>query len=467
MPGAAHVDTQLPVRLSTTLRHLTPNPAAAAAAGNPPDDDTFAGASCAAQSGAGDGNRCDRCDRTFLNQSAVAYLDKGKNWDFSKLPNFEVHKAIQKARADNGAAYQNMPGVGSSVTQVCAICAEELHDVPKGTYVTYRPRVLADPGPGPDDVMVPFPTNTWENKARQTKGISRGNKSKLSALKTWDEKFERQRKLEEGPVKVTSVQVAEAMKSEEFCQALDWITELATFCFLFYGCVCGLYPLASNWWWRLKRLCVQATAGKTVAGAAKDYRWHCGECGKHWTWTEGGHQRLLCVGNFEDEGCNAFFAYIGNTKDTTLENTINYLKGCRMLTQLDGRPVTRENIVATIQEMNNNTAKKLSRVLKRETRTVVSKVPDVPNWAPYCEVPELSLHRGGIPYICIDLNLVQLEKEVPTLDLEQLEELLHQCASGLDIEGMPPKNDNQTAARNRVLKSAAFGEARANLRSRI
>jgi ribosomal protein S27AE/DNA-directed RNA polymerase subunit RPC12/RpoP len=286
--------------------------------GDDKDDDAFAGASCAAQSGAGDGYKCDRCDRTFLNQSAVAYVDKKGN--FAKCPNPDVHKAIQKARKENGTGFQNFPGLGVSVQQICAVCGEEMHDVQKGEYVTWRP--------GKDGTMVPFPTNYWMNKAKQTKGVSRGKSSKLRALKTWDERFERLRDIEEGPVKVTSVQVASAMTNEDFCKGLDWITELATFCYMFYGCICGLYPLASNMWWRLKRECVIATAGNTVAGAQKDYRWHCGACGVRWTWDALGSQRLLCVGNFEDENCNAFFAYIGDTKDTPLENTINYLKGC-------------------------------------------------------------------------------------------------------------------------------------------
>jgi hypothetical protein len=138
-----------------------------------------------------------------------------------------------------------------------------------------------------------------------------------------------------------------------------------------------------------------------------------------------------------------------------------------MLTHLDGRPVTRDNIVAVIQEMNDKTTAKLSCALKRETRTVVSQVPEVHNWVPYCELPELSLCRGGVQYNCIDLKLVSLEKAVVTLTYEQLEELLDICAAGLDIEGCPPKNDTQKKARNNVLYSKTFLATREQLRSRI
>ena len=93
--------------------------------------------------------------------------------EFPKCPTAEVHRIIRQARKDNGEGYQNFPNLGVVVQQICAVCGEDLHGQ-QGKYVDWKP----DPTRG--RVKVPFPTNYWMNKAKQSKGLSRGTASRLN-----------------------------------------------------------------------------------------------------------------------------------------------------------------------------------------------------------------------------------------------------------------------------------------------
>jgi hypothetical protein len=210
-------------------------------------------------------------------------------------------------------------------------------------------------------------------------------------------------------------------------RSTDWICEFGPDMFILYGCVqCGLYPLRSSSWYRQVK---KVQPGQTDEGGY----WRCANCLKKWKWSDSGKLRLIVIGDGEAD-TETFLAMIGNANDEQ-EAQINFLKGCKMLTQLGGRPVTKEMLLTVIWEMNERANGRLGKLASVVRFT--SRLPDnTDGFALYCEDARLSMRNPGTERLAIDLGRVG---DCPSnLSSGDLSMVIEAAAAFLDFENAKP-----------------------------
>ncbi len=410
--------------------------AAGAADGGAGDREPFDGASGAAQA-VPDELRCSDCGAQHFWHTWFANLHEDNS--FAKVGNVKLHQVLERTHGD----FNNKKA--ASIREVCAVCCGKHHG--RDDYWTV---VVSDDG---SEILKP--TSTFSNLAKKSKGQNRGSKKLDFMIKGHDEKQMRKQALEAGPP-VQAKDVYEAMtRSNMFRVALDWIVEISCFCYFFYGCSCGLYPIHSGKWWRLVRQILELKAGLTTA-SSDQAKWFCGSCLSPWSWGGDGFKRLFVIGDFGGDTARypPLLGYVGQTEGTSAEGKIQFLKGCQMLRQLQGREITYDHIIQVINEVNDRATKKLTKALK-ETRVVTAVDPSsnekLWNYKVYCENTTLSLSTPGTRYHCIDTKMSTQHIEEFTAD--ELNELLDFCAACLDIDSAPSSalQPAQKKARNTIL----------------
>ena len=275
------------------------------------------------------------------------------------------------------------------------------------------------PGPEPGtERVVERATSKFVNLAKASKGMSRGKVTEDRTMKFFDEKAERLMKagrlvdISGNVIKEvrSSAAVWKALKeSSDFRASVDWHTEIAGGAVrIHYGCwVCGTWTVTSNTWWRM----IPSKIGDLRDGlsdALAGCFWACGECCEEWTWGTGGHKRLIMIKNAEGK---THFATVGETHGTDIENLIHFLKAARALSYLNGRELTKVNIMALLAEVHVLAVRQLREQIPDQLRTVRSADPQLKynergiRW--YCESPVLSLNKIGSKYDVIDKKLIE------------------------------------------------------------
>ena len=431
--GPGEVETQA---ASSAPADGTTAPGNAAVSLSSSDDDTgdgdaqdtpFVGASGASQQKP-DTFKCADCKNPYYWSSWVANLTD-KN-EFAKVErDYEKIKAMREAR---GSTFENR-FTGESVRSVCAWCAEKFF--PDKQWVDHQTWET---------------TSAWNNKAKESKGFSRGKSKVHRVLNINDQKALRKAAI--GDAKPVSAKelFTEMRRNPDLRKASDWIVELCAFAYFWYACkVCGTFPVRSNMWWRLIRLVVEYTEG-LESSSSDDGHWHCGCCCAQWNWATGGACRVFGIGNMVDESQPVMWAFVGDTAGTKLETKINALKCCTALRELDGKEVTRANLITAIESLNSRAEKKLAHVLGvKRTRWIESKDPSgVHNHKVFVGDESLMLKYPGTKYLAVDLNMVkeQTQDIIHTFDPHELDELLDMCAACLDLSQAKPQGPAQKKA---------------------
>ena len=195
-------------------------------------------------------------------------------------------------------------------------------------------------------------------------GSSRG------ALKKLEDKEASKPVCTDGP-RVSYQQAFNAYAKTWLSKAQDWITGLCAFCFLVYGCAgCGVYPLWSNAWLRMCKDGHEDDTDQTWEGGG---HWRCGNCLEQWTWSTGGPRRAIVIGDLA--GDEVFQAFIGSAKGGTAaeaarraqcETQMAILKTASMLETLNGKEMTKENVLLGIKALNEKNAGQLGQMVKNQ-----------------------------------------------------------------------------------------------------
>lgn len=385
--------------------------------------ESFDGASAAAQQEPALDHQCARCGQKFAFYSHLAFLTK--EGQFAGNRNTDITRAIEKGA---GLSFENK-FEGSEVVLTCWQCCQKLHGV------EYRK----------DGKL----TSEWQNKQRATKRTKMPPSKLARVLNVLDQQMEKC-----GSTAKVGEVYAELDKNHTTRSASDFVYEFGPGMYLLYGCrTCETYPLRSSSWWR----CVTNTdaEGMTETGG----HWRCANCISRWTWAVGGAGRLIVVG----DGDEYFMGLIGCSHNASVENKMNFLKTCTMLTALEGKPVTKATLLAVIAEINDRVEARLGQLV--ETKTFTSKDPRSLGVKPYCEDERLSMKRPGLTYKAIDITLCR-SKPAP-LDPDDLELLIDVAASFMDIEGTTPAGPAMKQTQNKLCASKNVLMARSTVRRHL
>ena len=210
--------------------------------------------------------------------------------------------------------------------------------------------------------------------------------------------------------------------------------------YLICGCgKCARYPLRSSSWYKCVKMDM-VPAGSTDTGG----HWRCCACLKRWEWGSDGEKRLVVVGDHE-EYC---MALIGEASQS-VENKLNFLKGCQMLTALGGRPVTKEHLLAVIKELNDAVEGKLFKFA--ETTTCTAQPVDN-GCIIYCEDERLSMKRPGTTYKALDLD--GRNEPLRMLEPDEQEFIIDVAAAFMNIEGAVPQGPAMKKTQQALMSSA-------------
>jgi len=235
---------------------------------------------------------------------------------------------------------------------------------------------------------------------------------------------------------------------------------LGSWLFLFYGCpYCFLFPLMSNCWYRFQRLVKQETVGMTMAGD-DDGHWRCASCVKKWSWAAGGAHRLVVFGDWNEPRQvfeNYQIAFIGEQSEVQ-NNKINWLKGCKAVETLAGRPITRESVLQMIETLNLETNRRLAQggiqEVIRQTAEDPKSALEEANCRLVMEDERLSLRGPGCQFYAINPKLRDIS--VAAITAQELDALLDAAAAGLDVEKGPVATSNQRRIQGEVVSSPGF-----------
>ena len=383
----------------------------------------FAGASAASRVRASL-HQCEWCGQKEANYSWMCYVDKESKQFAEKLdPVFEYVKTNKKEWKFDS----------SQVEFVCIYC--------KGKYdkKQYLQRMKSDPSRW-------TPTAEW-NKKRNKSGGRMTQSQRAFLLK----RFESQAGAEHFRG-TTAMQVYEAQSNDNFRKGSDWVSHIGPDVYLLYGCSrCHIYPLKSSDFLRTAKMSVKDTDSNIHDAAGNEWRSPC--CGAKWTWGVEGKFRLLVLGgNPESKKMeNHMYVYIGGNFPQTLENQIQFLKGCELLKTLGGRDITKNNILEVIHEVNCAAESRLSTLPEVEQIKVINP-QELQNyeyhWRIVCQDRRLSCPHAGKQIRVI--NLKRADNMPDSISVEDLECLVALCASTLDIE-----NCEQTTANKKIAKHFA------------
>ena len=236
--------------------------------------------------------------------------------------------------------------------------------------------------------------------------------------------------------------------NQQFRKSTDFIYILSPWCALFYGCeYCLVVPLRSCSWWRTVRPLSAPAEGLTESsgggGNKPKAHWRCGNCLEEWTWRKQGATRVFAIGGNGGEGdtfSDYIYAYIGWIPQA-LENRINFIKGCVLLKQINGRVIGKEVLIKAITELNAVLETRFKNL--EEVGVFTAKDPLTHDYFKVrgaqilCEDPRLSLATPGQSYKGIDLRRVKSPPAVLTPD--EVEFLVDTIAGTLDVEAVVTK----------------------------
>jgi hypothetical protein len=254
------------------------------------------------------------------------------------------------------------------------------------------------------------------------------------------------------------------VKSKELRKGRDWISRLGPDVFILYGCInCKTWPLQSCSFYRTMKLAAKEDFG---CSEGKDGTWRCGNCLEKWSWGADGCYRLFVIGGSPeaDTMINHKYWFIDATT-ASIENKLQFLKGCQALKELNGRKVsiTFESVLQVIKTLNEEVERRLETLPEVK---VIKSAPIDSHWNRHtfkvvCEDARLSLPKQGVPIKVIDLSQSEMPEK---LTMPQVDFLLDICASTLDIEGSQVSGDSFKKIKNDFLwYNTTFRRAREEL----
>ena len=123
---------------------------------------------------------------------------------------------------------------------------------------------------------------------------------------------------------------------------------------------------------------------------------------------------MLVVGSPEDAA--VFCSFLG-TVPADLELQLGLLKTALLLTELNGKEVTKERLLEAIQKLNDEASGRLGQILPTETYR--AQDPKSKSSVPiYCEDPRLSLECPGLSYKAFQLPPESTPKQLTRDDLQ-------------------------------------------------
>ena len=143
-----------------------------------------------------------------------------------------------------------------------------------------------------------------------------------------------------------------------------------------------------------------------------------------------------------DEGDEVYVAFIGKTT-TAIEAKINFLKACRILTHIDGQPITKEVLLSVIEFMNDEQESRLMHMVGVKMFTAAD--PAGKNVNAYCEDQRLSMQRAGTTFAGLDLKA--LAERPATLSPEDSEMVVEMAAAFMDLDSFVPTEPAAKKAR--------------------
>ena len=151
---------------------------------------------------------------------------------------------------------------------------------------------------------------------------------------------------------------------------------------------------------------------------------------------------------FERDDAEAYVAFIGETTPA-VDAKINFLKACNILEYIDGKPITKELLLAVIDQMNEEQEHRLMHMMGVNTFTAM----DPSGWyvTPYCEDQRLSMQRTGTTFRALDLTA--LPEEPATLTPEDSEMVVEMAAAFMDLDTFMPTEPAAKKARSALLYS--------------
>ncbi len=384
---------------------------------------------------------CDDCGGSFLQRSVLAYLSPDNS--FKKHTDHSVDDALKAARGAGPRAWTNeFKASAGALRLVCISCCERLHSKVYVNTVTKRP------------------TSEWTRHRKGSQNMDIHPTKAEFVMKMQDQVLKAKSK---EPPKISAAEVYKQLReSSDLRLGRDWVTDLGEIASLHYGCAgCKRYPLKSNSWYKAIKCTITDIVPNMTTGGEQTGYWLCCGCLKRWTWRDGTDQRLFVVGTAESiRGGDYFYMFIGKDVTSAHEAKLNYIKTCRMLTHLNGRPCTTANILQCIAEMSEQSEAKLTRGIRELVNVRSADTKDLGHTL-YCEHPSLSFAESGMHYRAIDLNLCKTSIETFTAD--GLGKFLDVLASCLDVDVTMPVEPAMKKARSEIMYSPAFADARTRL----
>ena len=305
-------------------------------------------------------------------------------------------------------------------------------------------------------------------KYRRRAMNSRGMKMQNSRV-AWICKNADRNNTDAGGVSYTEV-FQQMTANQQYRKSTDFIYILSPWCALFYGCsYCRVVPLRSCSWWRVVRPATEPKEGLTEAsgggGSKPRAHWRCGNCLEEWTWGDQGDKRVFAIGGNCGEGevfTDYIYAYIGAIPQS-LENRINFIKGCVLLKQINGRVIGKETLLTAIAELNCMLETRFKNLEGVEIFT--AKDPQTHDYFKWhgaqilCEDSRLSLATPGQSFKGI--NLRSIKSPPAELTPDEVEFLVDTIAGTLDIEAVATRPKTQThRLKWDILESGHFKRAR-------
>ena len=369
---------------------------------------------------------CKVCNTSFGFFSHLAYIDKDTR-EFAVNSDTTLTKAVRRSE---GTGFRNLAEQDSTVVLACWSCCSSFHNK---TYAVFF---------GSDNKVKL--TSEWSNKSKSTKRCAISN-AKLNKVMSGLMR----KKKRSGEVGTVSVRQAytDLSSNEHLQRSTDWTYRFSANMSLLYGCdKCRVYPLRSNSWWR-------CTPNSDREGnTAQNGHWRCCNCIARWTWRKGGTTRLFV---FERDDFDVYVAFIGETTDA-IEAKINFLKACRILEHIDGRPITKDVLLAVIEHMNDEQDNRLMHMMG--VKMFTANDPSGYVMTPYCEDQRLSMLRTGTTFRGLDLTA--LAEEPTTLTPQDSEKVVEMAAAFMDLDTFVPTEPAAKKARNALKTSLTVKAAK-------
>ena len=338
--------------------------------------DPFDGASGASRAEPMSLHVCRECEISRANWSAFAYVNA--NNQFAARLDAKTTVGID---AITGVQFTNQYSASESgIVLKCYECVGRAHGV---DYLDKANGKL---------------TGQWQNMAKRTKGKS----LPPSKIKRICKGLQRSGALENSDAPSADEAHAFLTKHQAARAATNWVPQLSEFTLLLCGCGgCKMYPLRSSCWWRaVKRDCENRPGMSRTDG-----HWRCANCCVRWggdTWKE----RLLVIDVGDDDDRFLMF-YIGDDVGADEESKIQLLKASKLVSVLDGKPVTVDTLKAAIVQCNDEAEKRLGSMACVRQLTTVDPRQKGFDVTVYCEDEALELRRPGTEYRAIDLGALQ------------------------------------------------------------